>query len=1223
MPSFIFDISNTVLNNSDKIPIINDGNSFIGLSTILLSNANSTTITVSWVSYTKLNIYDGLSFHENIVPYGNDPSINIRQFGGIILPFMTSYNASFNGFSGKITAIDVPTITNTSLFFCFYNSSCINFGNISNWNTSNVTNMTAMFYGASNFNESIDTSGNKWNTSNVTDMNSMFYGVTKFNNSISNWDTSKVTNMNNMFYGASNFNQPLDPSGNIWNTYNVTNMTTMFQNAINFSQVSVGNWNFSSISTITNFISNTGYSLDECFVFLTNLSINTTINNKYFGIIPGIRDSSYNSLSSTFNSKSITFVTPNIYSLFLSKNYINIYTFTITFQSNVVFNGLLVGDYANNITYLEDTTNPGTNMIIFDYLNDANYIFNYNDFTLVNMFGLYGTNTSNIPFFNTLYPDAIEYHIAQSGLSYYNGIDWSLNIPSCVVSNLTKLSLTDELFNTYKYPAGYLILKGYTATELKPIGYSAGELNGGGYTASDLKAANYTVSELYIGGYTATELKIIGYTATELKIIGYSAYQLNIAKYTASDLKLANYTLLELKNAGYSVSEIRIANYTASELKELGYTIVQLQSGGYTLAQLVQAEYDIFAFLFKFDISNTSFNNSLTIPVVNNSNSFIDLSSYNTVNGYITTVTVAWSSYQNLNVNDGLSFNASVVSYGNDPSINIKQFNGIALVNMTSSTNASFSAFTGQISATDLPTISNTGLAYCFYNSTCSQLGNIINWNTSIVRDMNNMFYGVTTFNESIGSWNTSKVQNMSNMFYGAINFNKPIGNWNTSIVRNMSNMFHGATNFNQPIGNWNTSLVTDMNNMFYGAINFNQPIDRYGNKWDTSNVTDMNGMFNDAIAFNQTIGYWNTVKVVNMNNMFYNATSFNQISLGSWIFYSISTINNFITNTGYSLNQCLYFLRYLVVNTTINNKSFGIIPGVRTSEYKTIGYGLARKQITFTTPNIYDLILLKKYLFSYTFTISYNSNIVFNGLLVVDSNNNIIYLEDVTNIGINIIAFDYQYNSDYIISNNKFSINGTNVSNIPQLNTIFPSATEYKLSENKCYYYNGTTLVDTMSVVSNFTSVPITSSLFDRLKYTASYLKTNGYLAPELLTAGYTKQNLIEVGYTDLEINGEKPRPFEIIDKFCAVQKKRGTTRMGGCAPVLPISKKYLNNITYVTDQMSGELVPDPNKKVVNSAEFRNRMQYAEYVRIYGTTKESTSGFKKVSSNAGPSFSY
>jgi len=38
-----------------------------------------------------------------------------------------------------------------------------------------------------------------WDTSNVTDMSEMFNEASNFNQDISNWDTSNVTNMSDMF----------------------------------------------------------------------------------------------------------------------------------------------------------------------------------------------------------------------------------------------------------------------------------------------------------------------------------------------------------------------------------------------------------------------------------------------------------------------------------------------------------------------------------------------------------------------------------------------------------------------------------------------------------------------------------------------------------------------------------------------------------------------------------------------------------------------------------------------------------------------------------------------------------------------------------------------------------------------------------------------------------------------------------------------------------------
>ena len=70
------------------------------------------------------------------------------------------------------------------------------------WDTSSVTSMLYMFYGAWSFNA--DISG--WNTSSVTDMVSMFYGASSFNADISGWDTSSVTDMGSMFYYAYAFN---------------------------------------------------------------------------------------------------------------------------------------------------------------------------------------------------------------------------------------------------------------------------------------------------------------------------------------------------------------------------------------------------------------------------------------------------------------------------------------------------------------------------------------------------------------------------------------------------------------------------------------------------------------------------------------------------------------------------------------------------------------------------------------------------------------------------------------------------------------------------------------------------------------------------------------------------------------------------------------------------------------------------------------------------------
>ena len=74
-----------------------------------------------------------------------------------------------------------------------------------------------MFFEAFSFNQPID----NWNTSNVTDMSHMFYRDESFNQPINVWNTSKISDISFMFACAESFNQPLD----YWDTSSVTDIS--------------------------------------------------------------------------------------------------------------------------------------------------------------------------------------------------------------------------------------------------------------------------------------------------------------------------------------------------------------------------------------------------------------------------------------------------------------------------------------------------------------------------------------------------------------------------------------------------------------------------------------------------------------------------------------------------------------------------------------------------------------------------------------------------------------------------------------------------------------------------------------------------------------------------------------------------------------------------------------------------------------------------------------
>ncbi|PLW80538.1 hypothetical protein C0585_02090 [Candidatus Woesearchaeota archaeon] len=152
------------------------------------------------------------------------------------------------------------------------------------------------------------------------------------------------------------------------------------------------------------------------------------------------------------------------------------------------------------------------------------------------------------------------------------------------------------------------------------------------------------------------------------------------------------------------------------------------------------------------------------------------------------------------------------------------------------------------------------------------------NWDTSSVTDMSGMFNGAPSFNGNISTWNTSNVDDMRYMFNMASAFNQDISGWNTINVTNMEYMFYGATNFNQSLNSWNTSSVIDMDRMFFDAESFDQ--DLY--LWDVSGVTDLTSMFQEAISFNGNLSGWDVSNVQTIYSMFEDAISFNQ-DLDQW----------------------------------------------------------------------------------------------------------------------------------------------------------------------------------------------------------------------------------------------------------------------------------------------------------------------------------------------------
>lgn len=191
---------------------------------------------------------------------------------------------SFKGWS-NLESVDLNLISigNNSTKEMFKDLLKLKSINLNNFDTSNITDMSGMFYNC-NLLSNLDVS--KFNTSNVTDMTSMFYGCTSLTIlDVSNFNTSNVTDMSGMFYSCSNLStldlSSFDTSSvskmsfmfslsgvntldlSHFNTSNVKNISYMFSWCLSLTSLNVSSWKTTNITDMSNLFTNSGLiSLD-------------------------------------------------------------------------------------------------------------------------------------------------------------------------------------------------------------------------------------------------------------------------------------------------------------------------------------------------------------------------------------------------------------------------------------------------------------------------------------------------------------------------------------------------------------------------------------------------------------------------------------------------------------------------------------------------------------------------------------------------------------------------------------------------------------------------------------------------------------------------------------------------------------------------------------------------------------------------------------------------
>jgi len=193
--------------------------------------------------------------------------VSEQQNGAIMAWYYDSdANSKYEVYIGQNEGI----VANSNSRYLFQNLTYLSSINLANLDTSNVTDMSYMFY-YTGFSSTVFTLdlGNQFNTSEVTNMTYMFAYTgrnTMFTLDLGDeFDTSKVTDMNNMFY-ETGYSSPVFTLnlGNNFNTSSVTRMDSMF-NGTGYSSpvftLNLGNnFNTSSVTNMSGMFHRAGRS---------------------------------------------------------------------------------------------------------------------------------------------------------------------------------------------------------------------------------------------------------------------------------------------------------------------------------------------------------------------------------------------------------------------------------------------------------------------------------------------------------------------------------------------------------------------------------------------------------------------------------------------------------------------------------------------------------------------------------------------------------------------------------------------------------------------------------------------------------------------------------------------------------------------------------------------------------------------------------------------------
>ncbi len=736
----------------------------------------------------------------------------------------TSMEKAFYGCSNmSSSATDSPNLNDvTDMSYMFAGASQFN-QEIPYWHVRNVTDMSYMFAGASQFNRDIS----NWNLPNLQHIKGMFKNASAFNQDLGNWQLyqNNITDLSELFMGASVFNAGLPG----FNTGNITNMARMFQGALAFNG-NVRWWDVSNVTDMESMFEN-AISFGDDLAYWNVGSVNTM--KKMFKGTAG-----FNRNISNWNVSNVT----NFEQMFMEAGIFNQYLGNWNINPSANMNNMLDNSGMSCEMYDQTLTGWNNNLSIPDNMN-----------------------------------------LGAGGLSY-----WMSQADRDNLVNVKGWTISGDSYNECNYfPVGDEFI---TTWQTDNYGSSCASCitlptTGGGYDY-DVDWNNDGVYDAF--GLTGSITHDFG---------GPGIYKIRIR----GDFPRIYYNNEGDKEKLISVDQWGDIQWTSMESAFYGCSNLIMNAND--IPDLIGVDNMSFMFANVYNF-NSNIDTWDVGNVTNMSSMFYNAYNFNQPLGNWDVGNVTDMSYMfyNADFNQDIGNwdvgNVTNMSYLFKYSYNFNQPLGNWDVGNVTNMSGMFSGaynFNQNIGNWDVGNVINmSGMFSGAYNFN----QNIGNWDVGNVINMSGMFSGAYDFNHPLENWNTSNVTDMSGMFNWAGSFNQDVGNWDVGNVTNMSDMFYGASVFNQPLSNWNTSNVTDMSGMFNYTQSFNQAIEN----WDVGNVTDMSRIFQGTNAFNQNINNWDVGSVTNMSFMFAGSDSFNQ-DIGSWDVSSVSDMSYMFAGSD-SFNQ-------------------------------------------------------------------------------------------------------------------------------------------------------------------------------------------------------------------------------------------------------------------------------------------------------------------------------